>query len=84
MIKSNSKVYGEINDANTLLSTPDLGTDKYVVGSGNKGIKTFTPGANQLLIVNADGTVSALPLGVANKTIATDGTGTIVLIDKET
>ena len=83
MIRTANKIYGEINDLNTVLANSDLGTGKLIVGNGNKGIKTFTPGPNQLLIVNENGEVDTLPLNLGNKAIGTNEVGDIVLIDRD-
>ena len=83
MIRTVNKVYGEPNDPNTVLASTDLGVNKLIVGSGNKGIKAFTPGPNQLLITDGIGNVTALPLNAGNKAIGTNEFGDIVLIDRE-
>lgn len=86
MIKTNSRIYGEPNDPNTVIASTDLNindTLNLIVGNGNKGVKAYTPGSNKLIISNGDGTLGVLDLGVANKAIGTDSEGNIVLIDRE-
>ena len=82
MVRSKSKIYGEVNNPDTILADAVIDTDKFIVGSGNKGIELGILSPNQLLVINSDGTVTGLALGVANKAIATDGAGNVILIDK--
>ena len=83
MIRTKDKIYAEPNDPNTVVSNGSLTPNKYVVGNGNKGVKTFAPGPNCILITDGVGGISALSFnGLANRAIATDETGNIVLIDR--
>lgn len=87
MIRSKNKIHGEVNDPDTALATVDIYIPKYLVGSGNKGLRNVdhaTPGVtNQILIVNADGTIGLLSFDEQHdKLIATNEVGDIVLIDR--
>lgn len=82
MIRTNNKIYGEKNDPNTVLASNDLGTNKYVVGSGNKGVKSISLSPNTLLVSNEAGELIPLTL-LPNKQIGTDSSGNIVLLDQE-
>jgi len=81
MIRSSAKIYGEVNNPDTVLATTELVTNKFIVGDGNKGIKVAEIGPNAMLISNEDGTVTGLDL-LPNKAIGTDEFGDIVLLDR--
>lgn len=83
MIRTKDAIYGEVNDPNTVEASGTLTTDTTVVGAGNKGVQTLSYPPNRILIVKADGTLDLLDFnGLANKVIATDDDGKIVLIDR--
>jgi hypothetical protein len=85
MIRDRKKVYGEPNDPNTVLASGTLTANRLIIGDGNKGVKVYSPGSNCILITDENGVVSSLSFnGLANKAIATDGSGNIVLIDRST
>lgn len=83
MIRTKSKIYGELNDPNTVTSNIATQNNKFLIGDGLKKLITYTPGPNTILIVDALGRVGRLMLtGQTNKYIGTDGDGNIVLIDR--
>lgn len=84
MIRDNEKIYGEMNDPNTVLTTGTLESGKFVVGAGNKGVKTFDPGAKRILYTNASGEAQGFNFNTANKVIGTDASGNLVLRDMPT
>lgn len=59
MIKLGEKIYGERNDPDTVLASEEL-TNKWLVGAGNKGIKSLKLPPNSILISNGDGTIDFL------------------------
>jgi len=59
MIKLGEKIYGECNDPDTVLASEEL-TNKWLVGAGNKGIKSLKLPPNSILISNGDGTIDFL------------------------
>jgi hypothetical protein len=79
MIRNKNQIYGEPNDPNTVLASEPLVADKYVVGAGNKGIKTYDAGNKKLMITDQYGRVSCVSYDVPNKCIGTDINGDIVL-----
>lgn len=83
MIRMSNKIYGELNNPNTIIANTDLGSGHLIVGNGNKGVKAFNPGPNQLFITDGNGNISTLALNVGNKAIGTNEVGDIVLIDRE-
>ena len=85
MIRTATKIYAEANDPNTVIGNNILTANRYVVGNGNKGVKSFSPGPNCILITDGLGGVTTLSFnGLANRAIATDSTGNIILIDRST
>lgn len=84
MIRSKLKIFGEANDPNTVLATGTLTNDQLVVGAGNKGIKSFIPGARKLLYTNASGELKAFDYSTPNKLIGTNSTGDLILKDLPT
>lgn len=83
MIRTKTKIYGETNHPDTVLSSATIAVDKWLVGAGNKSVVGLTPGPNQILITNGDGTISVLDFnGQSNKLIGTNANGDIVLVDR--
>ncbi len=83
MIRDKDKIYGEVNDPNTVIATGTLQGNKLLLGSGNKGVKTYNPSttAKCLPYLNADGTITNLPLNVgAYKVIGTDANGKLTTL----
>lgn len=80
MIRDNNKIYGEVNDPNTVLSSGQLLPDKLVVGNGNKSIKTFDASSNSIIQI-LNGKVVAFNINMANKIIGTDENGNLALLD---
>lgn len=80
MIRDNNKIYGEVNDPNTVLSQGILPNNELIVGDGNKSIKTFSPGGNNIIYLK-NGVVSSFPLNMSNKMLGTDESGNLTLLD---
>lgn len=83
MIRDKNKIYGEVNDPNTVIATGTLQGNKLLLGSGNKGVKTYTPNINakSLPYLNADGTINKLSLNVgAHRVLGTDANGTFTTL----
>ena len=83
MIRDANKIYGEVNDPNTVLASANLTANSYIVGDGNKGIREFRPGANRILISDASGNLTSISHMTANQAIATNSNGDIVLVNRE-
>ena len=81
MIRSADKIFGEMNDPNTVIATGQLEEGKLIVGAGNKGIKTVDLGAQKLLYVNENNKISGLSYNVRNKIIGTDYNGNLIFRD---
>lgn len=81
MIQIQNKIYGEVNDPNTVIGQDDLGSNRLIIGKGNKEITSLIASPNSLLIVNSNGEVTSLVL-VPNKVIATNEVGNIILRDR--
>lgn len=82
MIRTKSRIYGELNDPDTIESSATITVNKWLRGGGNKTISGFTPGPNVVLVTDGNGNISSLSLiGQYNKFICTDDEGNIVLID---
>ena len=79
MIRDKNQIYGEPNDPNTVLASEPLVANKYVVGAGNRGIKTYDAGNKKIMITDQYGRVSCISYDVPNKCIGTDINGDIVL-----
>ena len=83
MIRTKTRILGEVNDANTVESSSTITVNKWLKGGGNKTIIGFTPGPNKVLLTDGSGNITTLDLvGQANKLIGTDATGNIVLYDR--
>ena len=83
MIRDKDKIYGEVNDPNTVLATGTLQGNKLLLGSGNKGVKTYNPNTNAkcLPYLNTDGTIANMPLNVgAYKVLGTDASGNLTTL----
>ena len=70
-----------MNNPNTVLATGSLEDATFIVGTGNKGVKSFNPGARQLFITDAEGKAAGFSYGTPNKTVATDAQGNLILVD---
>lgn len=81
MIRDSQKIYGEPNDINTVLANNELGSNHYVVGAGNKGVKEYNPGSKRILLIDENGNATSISYDMANKAIGTDENGNIVLKD---
>lgn len=84
MIRDNEKIYGELNDPNTVLATGTLTNGKPIVGAGNKGVKVYDPGSKKILYLDASGLLNGFNYNVANKIVGTDASGNLVLKDMPT
>lgn len=83
MIRDKDKIYGEVNDPNTVVATGTLQGNKLLLGSGNKGVKTYSPNTNAkcLPYLNVDGTIANMPLNVgAYKVLGTDARGNLTTL----
>lgn len=81
MIRDKNKIYGEVNNPNTVLASGTLTENQLIVGAGNKGIKTLlSTGKNIVWIQN--GIVQLLPFIAANKVLGTDADGNLVWKDQ--
>ena len=83
MIRDKNKIYGEVNDPNTVVATGTLQGNKLLLGSGNKGVKTYNPNTNAkcLPYLNVDGTIANMPLNVgAYKVLGTDASGNLTTL----
>lgn len=81
MIRDNNRIYGEMNDPNTVLASGTLTANRYVVGAGNKGVKTVSPGAKRIMTTDSSGNVASFAFGTPNKAVGTDANGNLVLLD---
>ena len=81
MIRDNKKIYGEVNDPNTVLASGTLSEDNLIVGNGNKGIKTLLSSGKAIVWVR-NGIVQQLPFTAANKILGTDADGNLVWLDQ--
>lgn len=81
MIRDKNRIYGEMNDPNTVLASGTLAANKFLVGAGNKGVKTYAPGAKRVLTTDENGDVSSFEYGTPNKAIGTDASGNLTLLD---
>jgi len=88
LIRTKNKIYGEINDPNTVLLSENSLADMWLIGKGNKAIGNYAPGANKILIIdNIDNIFYLSTLtwyGQSDGLIGTDENGDIVLISKTT
>lgn len=83
MIRTRTKIYGEVNDPNTVEMATNTNSRSWVTSSGNKSITKIPAQTRRLLITDGDGNVATLNLtGQTNKVIGTDELGNIVLIDR--
>jgi len=86
MIRTKNKIYGEMNDPNTVLLPLEGLVDVWLQTDGNKAIKVFEPGPNKILIIN--GIEGAYYLGTLSwhgqidGLIGTDEFGNIVFISR--
>jgi len=80
MIRDAGRVYGEINDPDTVLAAANLTANQPVVGSGNKGVQSYAPGARRILTTDASGNASSLDHSTPNSFIGTDGSGNLALV----
>lgn len=83
MIRDKNKIYGEVNDPNTVVATGTLQGNKLLLGSGNKGVKTYNPNTNAkcLPYLNVDGTIANMLLNVgAYKVLGTDASGNLTTL----
>lgn len=81
MIRDKYKVYGELNDPDTVLSSGELPTNSFVVGAGNKGVKALIPGANKILTTDSYGNPITISYNEANKFLGTDENGNLAMVD---
>lgn len=84
MIRDKNKIYGEMNDPNTVIATGTLTPEMIIVGAGNKGVKTFDPGAKKIIYTDTSGIPKGFSYNTANKVIGTDSSGNLVLKDMPT
>lgn len=84
MIRDKNKVYGELNDPNTVIAEPASLTDKkYVVGNGGKTVKSFQPGPNRILYTNPiTGKIDGFHFNIPNRLIGTDSSGKLSLLER--
>jgi len=82
MIRDKDKIYGEVNDPNTVVATGTLQGNKLLLGSGNKGVKTYNPNAKCIPYLNADGTITNLPFTKLGpyKVVGTDNNGNLTAL----
>ena len=81
MIRDKDKIYGEVNNPNTVIAGGTLTDGNLIVGAGNKGVKTLTSTGKQLIWVH-NGVVETLTISAANKVLGTDESGNLVWLDK--
>lgn len=82
MIRSKTKIYGELNDPNTVIMPATSGNNRLLRGNDMRMLVPLQVGDKRLIIVQ-DGIVSGLNYGTQpNKVIGTDGEGNIVLLDR--
>lgn len=84
MIRDKDTIYGEPNDPNAITATDDLTVNTLIVGSGNKGIKSykienFT--GNALIYIDENYEVQYLPITFANKILGTDENAKLTWLD---
>ena len=82
MIRSKTKIYGDLNDPNTVIMPATTGNNRLLLGNDMRTLVPLQLGDKRLIIVQ-DGIVSGLNYGTQfNKVIGTDGEGNIVLLDR--
>lgn len=81
MIRDINKVYGEVNDPNTVLSDNQLSPTKYLVSTGSKKIGTFTGGLKHILYTGSDGKVTSKTYNIPNRYVGTDSNGNLVIYE---
>lgn len=81
MIRDKYKVYGELNDPDTVLASGELPANSFVVGAGNKGVKALIPGANKILTTDSYGNPITVSYAGADKVLGTDENGNLMMLD---
>lgn len=81
MIRDKDRIYAEVNDPNTVLANGLLTNGQLVVGTGNKGVQTYTGSNKSLLYQDSSGNVNSLSYNQANKLVGTDADGNLTLVD---
>ena len=81
MIRDKNKVYGEMNDPNTVLALNELIQDQPIIGAGGRYIKNYDVGPNKILITDTRGKLTSISYDVPNKCLGTDSLGFIVMRD---
>lgn len=84
MIRDINTIYGEANDPNAITATGELIVNTLIVGSGNKGIKSYKIenfSGNALIYIDENYEVQYLPITFANKILGTDENAQLTWLD---
>lgn len=83
MIRTKTKIYGELNDSDTLLGSSLLPKNKYLVYAGTKQVKLLPSSPGRILIVSLPtGGVNSFDFGSSpNRLIGTTSTGVPSVLD---
>lgn len=87
MIRDKSKIFGEQNDPDTVLSKSIMKDGALVLGAGNKGVKVLdlsTVFVPAIIYIDATGSVNVLSTkGQENKVLGVDGNGNLKFVSLE-
>lgn len=84
MIRDKNKIYGELNDPDTLLCEEDLDQAQLLISVGNHYVKPYRPENNSIIIYDSNGKPGCLPYTIPNKCVGTDAYGNLVMRDLPT
>lgn len=81
MIRDKNRIYGEMNDPRTVIAEKFLEENKFVVGAGNRGVKTYVPKTKNSILVVRNGVLEEFPLSGQNKLVGSNSYGELEFLD---
>jgi hypothetical protein len=81
MIRDLSKVYGEVNDPDTVLSESNLTSNKYIVSKDSKRVEAYTPGTKRILATDENGKLFSVSYNNPNLFVGTDENGKLTVYE---